>query len=109
LLAGSAAVELARTPDVSVVGFVTAISDGVCSAYIPLLEVLPIYQGRGIGSELMRRILARLADYYMIDLVCDAELQPFYTRLGMRLAGGMFLQNYARQSCEPNAGKPQPE
>ena len=34
-----------------VVGFVTAISDGVLSAYIPLLEVLPAYQERGIGSE----------------------------------------------------------
>ena len=43
-----------------VVGFVTAVSDGVLSAYIPLLEVLPEYQDRGIGSELMRRILEQL-------------------------------------------------
>ena len=34
-----------------VVGFVNAISDGVLSAYIPLLEVRPPYQGRGVGSE----------------------------------------------------------
>jgi len=33
-----------------VVGFATAISDGVLSAYIPLLEVLPENQGSGIGS-----------------------------------------------------------
>ena len=32
----------------NVVGFITAISDGVLSAYIPLLEVLPAYQGQGI-------------------------------------------------------------
>ena len=39
-----------------VVGFANAISDGILSAYIPLLEVLPEYQGRGIGREIMRRI-----------------------------------------------------
>ena len=65
------------------VGFVTAISDGVLSAYVPLLEVLPDYQGRGIGSELICRMLARLNDLYMVDLVCDAELVPFYERLGL--------------------------
>ena len=32
-----------------VVGFVTAISDGVLSAYIPFLEVLPEYKSIGIG------------------------------------------------------------
>ncbi len=34
-----------------VVGFVTAISDRILSAYIPLLEVLSNYQRRGIGTE----------------------------------------------------------
>ena len=66
-----------------VVGFATAISDGVFSAFIPLLEVLPEYQGRGIGSELMRRILGRLDSLYMVDLCCDAGLEPFYRRFGM--------------------------
>ena len=33
-----------------VVGFVTAISDGVLSAYIPFLEVLPEYRGRGADA-----------------------------------------------------------
>lgn len=41
-----------------VIGFVNPISDGVLTAFVPWLEVLPEYQGRGIGSELMRRILA---------------------------------------------------
>ena len=55
----------------NIVGFITAISDGVLSAYIPLLEVLPEYQGQGIGKELVRRILGLLSDYYMVDLTCD--------------------------------------
>ncbi len=84
-----------------VVGFITAISDGVLSAYIPLLEVLPTYQGQGIGSELVRRMLAQLAQLaqlYMVDLLCDPELQPFYQRLGMRPATGMLLRYYDRQA-----------
>ncbi len=103
IMAGSMAVGLALAPDRTVVGFITAVGDGVCSAYIPLLEVLPAYQGRGIGTELMRRMLDRLAGYYMVDLLCDPGLQPFYQRLGMRPATGMLLRNYARQSCAPPA------
>ena len=33
-----------------VVGFVSALSDGLGCAFIPLLEVLPEYQKQGIGS-----------------------------------------------------------
>ena len=88
----------------NVVGYITAITDGVLSAYIPLLEVLKPYQGRGIGSELVRRMLDRLSHLYMIDLLCDADVQPFYERLGMRPAIGMFIRNDDRQS-----GPPQPE
>ena len=66
----------------TVVGFVTAIGDGTLTAFVPLLEVLPAYRGRGIGRELVRRVLVRLADRSSIDLVCDPELVPFYERLG---------------------------
>ncbi len=76
----------------SVVGFVTAVSDGVLSAFIPLLEVLPDRRGQGIGSELVRRILAELDSFYMVDLVCDPELEPFYQRFEMMLLSGMALR-----------------
>ncbi len=101
ILANSAAIVLAQTQDEDVVGFITAISDGVSCAYIPHLEVLPTYQGQGIGSELVRRMLTKLNHLYMIDLLCDPELQPFYERLGMRPWTGMLVRNYARQSCTP--------
>ncbi len=76
-----------------VVGFVTAVGDGVQSAFIPLLEVLPAWRGSGIGSELVRRVLARLGDRYAIDLVCDPELVPFYERLGGMGATAVMWRN----------------
>lgn len=81
-----------------VVGFITAITDHVLSAYIPLLEVLPSYQEQGIGTELVRRMLEKLNSLYMVDLLCDPDLQPFYERAGMMPASGMLLRNYHRQS-----------
>jgi ribosomal protein S18 acetylase RimI-like enzyme len=102
MLAGSYAVVLARDDETgAVVGFITAISDGVSCAYIPLLEVLPAYQGRGIGSQLARRMLERLRHLYVVDLICDTDVQPFYARLGMQPYTGMILRNYDRQSGAP--------
>ena len=99
LLDGSDHVVLAVDDDADrVVGFVTAISDGVLSAYVPHLEVLPDYQRQGIGTQLMRRIVAKLDRLYMIDLLCDPELRPFYARLGMGPATGMMIRNYGRQA-----------
>jgi ribosomal protein S18 acetylase RimI-like enzyme len=81
-----------------IVGFITAISDGVLAAYIPLLEVRPSYRGQGIGKTLMRRMLDRLDDLYMVDLLCNPGLQAFYTALGMHPASGMMLRHYEYQS-----------
>jgi ribosomal protein S18 acetylase RimI-like enzyme len=77
-----------------VVGFVTAITDHVQAAFIPLLEVLPEYQRRGVGTELMRRILQKLESVPAIDLTCDASMQGFYNRLGMCPSTGMIIRNY---------------
>ena len=83
-----------------VVGFITAITDGVLSAYIPLLEVLPDYQHVGLGGELVRRMIVRLRDLYMIDLLCDPELQPWYADFGLQPAAEMLVRNYERQAGE---------
>ena len=101
ILANSYKIVLARNIERMVVGFVTSVSDGVSAAYIPHLEVLPAYQKRGIGSELVRRLLNQLGDLYMIDLVCDPQLQPYYERFGMHAITGMVLRNYERQSGAP--------
>lgn len=89
----------------TVVGFITAISDGVLAAYIPLLEVLPEYRNRGIGKELVRRMLERLDELYMVDLLCRPDLQGFYGSLGMEPAVGMMRRRYERQAGIVPSGK----
>jgi GNAT superfamily N-acetyltransferase len=85
-----------------VVGFVTALSDAVLYAYVSLLEVLPEYRRRSIGSELMRRMLARLAHLYGVDLLCDAGVQSFFAGLGLRPEGGMPWRNFAWKPSGPS-------
>jgi ribosomal protein S18 acetylase RimI-like enzyme len=80
-----------------VVGFITAISDQVLSAYIPLLEVLPEYQKQGIGQELLRHMLKKLEGFYMVDVVCDPAVQEFYKKVGFKEEIAMIKRNYDAQ------------
>jgi ribosomal protein S18 acetylase RimI-like enzyme len=93
LLSGSDHIVLAIDVEIGqVVGYVTALTDGVLSGFIPLLEVLPAYQGRGIGQALMTRMLDRLGHLPNVDLLCDPDVVPFYERIGMKPAQGMVLR-----------------
>jgi GNAT superfamily N-acetyltransferase len=89
-----------------VVGFVTAIGGGVLTAFVPLLEVLPAYRGRGIGTELMRRILDRLGDRYSIDLVGDPDVVPFYERLGGTRGTAVLWRNRDRLGPQQGVNTP---
>lgn len=60
------------TESSKVVGFINALSDKVNFAFIPMLEVLPEYQHKGIGSRLMKIMLELLKNISCIDLTCDA-------------------------------------
>src|SRR6266850_3961127 len=51
------------------IGLGNAISDGCLVVYYPHLLVLPEYQGQGIGTEIMRRLLARYAGFHQHMLV----------------------------------------
>ena len=99
IMSGSYRIVLALDLDRdTVVGFITAVSDGVLAAYIPLLEVLPSYRRRGIGRELVTRMQGELGELYMVDLVCDEAMESFYTSLGMKPAHAMSVRRYDRQS-----------
>ena len=77
-----------------VVGYITALSDGIQSAFIPLLEVLPEYQKQGIGTALVSKMLEKLKGVPAIDLTCDPEMQKFYSKFGMIPSTGMIIRDY---------------
>jgi len=81
-----------------VIGFVTAVTDRVLTAFIPYVEVLPRYRSQGVGRELTRRMLEKLRDFYLVQLVCGFGLEEFYGSFGMRPINGMMLRN-------PGAGR----
>jgi GNAT superfamily N-acetyltransferase len=89
-------VVVCRTAAGDVVGFATAITDRRFAAYIPLVEVLPAHQGHGIGSAMVTALLERLRGCYMIDLVCDDDVVPFYERLGGTRLAAMAWRNHDR-------------
>ncbi|HWO61576.1 MAG TPA: GNAT family N-acetyltransferase [Umezawaea sp.] len=88
LLRGSTHAVVALDGD-RVVGFVTVLSDGVLMASIPLLEVLPGHQGRGIGRELVEVAVSLVGELYQVQLCCDDDVRPFYEKLGFLRVNGM--------------------
>lgn len=65
------------------VGAGRALSDGVWRAIIYDVAVLPEYQGRGIGSEMMRQLI-QTAKVDVIMLYAAPGKEAFYERFGFR-------------------------
>ena len=82
-----------------VVGCINVISDGIFAGYIPLLEVLPEYQGHGIGKKLIDLIIARYKSLYMLDVCCDESVEQFYDSKKFIKVSGMVRRNYNRQNA----------
>jgi predicted GNAT family acetyltransferase len=84
-----------------IVGKARALSDGVCNAYIVDVWTYTPYRRQGIATNMMRRLLARLAGQHIYLFSDDAV--PFYTRLGfsvqesgLGLVVGRWLENETR-------------
>lgn len=69
------------------IGLGNAISDGHLVVYYPHLLVHPDYQGRGVGSEILRRLLAHYDGFHQHMLVADGAAVEFYRGLGFVRAG----------------------
>jgi aralkylamine N-acetyltransferase len=69
-----------------ILGMGRAISDGVSDAYIQDVTVNIEERGTGIGSELIRRLTARLTDdgIQWIGLIAEKGSYTFYTRIGFQ-------------------------
>lgn len=70
------------------VGLANSISDGCMAAYVPYVLVHRDWQGRGIGRELVTRLLNEYADFPRIALISYAEAVGFYERCGLHRGDG---------------------
>jgi len=73
--------------DTRLIGLGNTISDGHLVVYYSHLLVLPEYQGRGIGSRLMRMLMAHYQDFHQHILVADGRALDFYRKCGFQRAG----------------------
>jgi predicted N-acetyltransferase YhbS len=55
--------------------------------YYPHLLVHPDYQGRGIGSELMERLMSKYRGFHQHMVVADGRAIDFYRKCGFQRAG----------------------
>ena len=70
--------------DEKLIGYIDSVSNGVTDAYIQDLIVSPDHQGKGIGTELMNKMIEYLKEkcICMISVVYEESLKPFYERFG---------------------------
>jgi len=84
MIRGSLCFMVARSLEGRIVGMARVISDGFSDAYIQDVVVLENYRGRGVGSELVRRLtqfcVARKISW--IGLVAEPGTQGLYEDLG---------------------------
>ena len=82
-LTHSLAIYVARDGE-EIVGLVRLVGDGFSSVFVQDLIVLPSYQRRGIGSDLMKEALEDYKDAYQVQLVTDQTEKNlgFYRSLG---------------------------
>ena len=70
--------------DEKLIGYIDSVSNGVTDAYIQDLMVCPDHQGKGIGTELMNKMIRYLKEKHicMISVIYEEGLEPFYERFG---------------------------
>jgi GNAT superfamily N-acetyltransferase len=82
------------------IGFGRAISDGAYQAAVYDVAVVPEFQRKGIGTKILRSILARLPQYNVI-LYASPGKEKFYESLGLRkMKTGMALFRKAAEMKE---------
>jgi ribosomal protein S18 acetylase RimI-like enzyme len=73
------------------IGFGRAISDGVCQAALYDVAVVPEWQKKGLGAEMVRGLIARLPGCNVLLYAAPGK-EGFYSKLGFRrMLTGMAL------------------
>jgi GNAT superfamily N-acetyltransferase len=91
------------------VGIGVVVGDGRISAFLSTLVVDSRYQGRGIGTALMRKIVARverLRPYYFGLDIFERRTRKFYERFGFVLSESSWLMQHEPTARRLRAMRP---
>ena len=82
------------------VGVVRVVGDGVTIVFVQDLVVVPSYQRKGIGAQLMSAVMNRFSDVYQVELLTDdgSGACALYERLGFVRSDAMGCVAYIRIS-----------
>ena len=82
----------------NVVGVIRAVGDGASIVFIQDLLIYPAYQRMGIGSALLRAMMARYPEVYQMELMTDdtPRLRGFYESVGLTDAAELGCLTYVK-------------
>ncbi|MDD1729955.1 MAG: GNAT family N-acetyltransferase [Methanospirillum sp.] len=88
----------ATAPDGSWIGMGRLISDGVSDAYLQDIVVLPSWEGNGIGSAIVRSLLAICKEHGItwIGTIGGPQTEYFYRKFGFSRMCGYIPMRYER-------------
>lgn len=69
------------------VGLANSLSDGCLVVYYSHVLIHPEYRRRGIGRELMTRLMSHYQDFHQQVLIADGDAVEFFRSLGFGPAG----------------------
>ena len=78
------------------IGYIDSVSNGVTDAYIQDLMVSPAYRGRGIGTDLMNKMIKYLKEkhIYIISVIFEDRLKTFYEKFGFNVMLSGQMETY---------------
>ncbi|HEC72649.1 MAG TPA: GNAT family N-acetyltransferase [Thermoplasmatales archaeon] len=79
------------------IGMGRLLSDGVSDAYIQDFVVLPKYRGRGIGKQLVKKLVeyCHSKGIHWIGLIAEPNQDGFYSKIGFK-----HMKNYVPMKYE---------
>ncbi|MBZ9535745.1 GNAT family N-acetyltransferase [Cytobacillus oceanisediminis] len=75
----------------ALIGFARAISDGIFRAYIEDVVIHSSYNRKGIGTQLIDKLLKELSDIDVISLFCEEDLITFYSKNEFKKSKSQFV------------------
>jgi ribosomal protein S18 acetylase RimI-like enzyme len=84
-----------------IIGVGRALADGSDCSYICDVAVLPAYQGKGIGSDIVKKLIELSKGYKKIILYSSPGAESFYKKLGFnRMSTAMAIFEDQNQALE---------